>query len=111
MLCLCLATKKQLKFQRCAVGKSPQYTFYCKVVTQALACEAGVYSFTTDKNPHRVRVVHDFFCYSDKIWREGPKGGVLVLKDRYGLCRYITTNEAAMEEFMWAKLSAKSLHD
>jgi hypothetical protein len=46
-----------------------------------------------------------------KVWRVGPKGGVKVLHDqsftsKYG---YITTNEQAMKEFMWAKLSAEAL--
>jgi hypothetical protein len=51
---------------------------------------------------------------SDRIWMQGPRGGVKIVKDRinyyggfgYG---YITTNKKAMKEFTWIKLSARPL--
>lgn len=47
---------------------------------------------------------------SDKIWRQGPKGGVRVIKDRYKDCNsyYITKNKEKMKQFMWVKLQAKT---
>lgn len=50
--------------------------------------------------------------YSDKVWIQGSRGGVKVIKDREtytGLYGYVTKNEEEMKKFMWAKLKAKSL--
>lgn len=50
--------------------------------------------------------------YSDKVWIQGPRGGVKVIKDREtdtGPYGYVTKNEDEMKKFMWAKLKAKSL--
>ena len=51
---------------------------------------------------------------SDRIWCQGPRGGVKVVKDRInyyggGVYGYITTNKKAMKEFAWVKLSARPL--
>ena len=51
---------------------------------------------------------------SDRIWCQGPRGGVKVVKDRInyyggGVYEYITNNEKAMKEFSWVKLSARRL--
>ena len=47
----------------------------------------------------------------DRIWCQGPKGGVKIVKDRtrLALFGYVTKNEKAMKEFMWIKLKAKEL--
>jgi hypothetical protein len=48
--------------------------------------------------------------YSHKVWLQGSRGGVKIIKDRednnFG---YVTKNEELMKEFMWAKLKAQSL--
>jgi hypothetical protein len=51
---------------------------------------------------------------SDRIWCQGPRGGVKIVKDRinwyggtYG--GYVTRNKTAMKEFAWVKLSARPL--
>ena len=50
---------------------------------------------------------------SDKIWCQGPRGGVKIVKDRIeyprGMYGYVTHNEKAMKEFTWVKLSARPL--
>jgi hypothetical protein len=47
---------------------------------------------------------------SDKVWKQGPKGGVKIIKDSYNGCDlYITHNEKEMKEFMWAKLQAQEI--
>ena len=49
---------------------------------------------------------------SDRVWRQGPKGGVKITKDRYwwtGGSPYITKNEDKMKEFMWVKLQAEAI--
>lgn len=48
----------------------------------------------------------------DRVWMQGPKGGVKIVKDRqldinkYG---YVTKDEEVMKRFMWIKLKAKEL--
>ena len=51
---------------------------------------------------------------SDRIWCQGPRGGVKIVKDRInyyggGVYGYITTNKKAIKEFAWIKLSARPL--
>ncbi len=51
---------------------------------------------------------------SDRIWMQGPRGGVKIVKDRinyYGGAYggYVTNNKTAMKEFAWIKLSARPL--
>jgi hypothetical protein len=51
---------------------------------------------------------------SDRIWMQGPRGGVEIVKDRinyYGGAYggYVTNNKTAMKEFAWIKLSARPL--
>ena len=47
----------------------------------------------------------------DRVWMQGPRGGVKIVKDRIGgmYGRYITNNQKAMKEFAWVKLSARPL--
>ena len=50
---------------------------------------------------------------SHRVWCQGPKGGVKIVKDRItypgGVYGYVTHNEKAMKEFIWIKLKAKEL--
>ena len=50
---------------------------------------------------------------SDRVWCQGPRGGVKIVKDRRtypgGMYGYITNNNKAMKEFAWVKLRAKAL--
>ena len=50
---------------------------------------------------------------SDRVWCQGPKGGVKIVKDRMnypgGMYGYVTNNEKLMKKFMWIKLKAKEL--
>ena len=47
--------------------------------------------------------------FSDKVWRQGPKGGVKIVKDRNAPAssQYVTKDEKIMKEFMWVKLQAQ----
>ena len=50
--------------------------------------------------------------YSDRVWVQGPRGGVKIIKDqRSNLYGYVTGDERAMKEFMWVKLQAQPLHN
>ena len=73
--------------------------------------EAGVYSSLGYMNAWyggQSRLSYN----SDRIWCQGPRGGVKIIKDKttwpwlYG---YVTHNEKAMKEFIWLKLKAKEL--
>ena len=50
---------------------------------------------------------------SSRVWCQGPRGGVKIVKDRItypgGMYGYITKNNKAMKEFAWAKLSARHI--
>ena len=50
---------------------------------------------------------------SDRVWCQVPRGGVKIVKDRInypgGMHGYITTNNKAMKECAWIKLSARPL--
>ena len=50
---------------------------------------------------------------SDRVWCQGPRGGVKIVKDRRtypgGMYGYITNNNKAMKDFAWIKLSARHL--
>jgi hypothetical protein len=47
---------------------------------------------------------------SSKVWREGPRGGVKIIKNRnIGYYGYVTTNEEYMKEFVWVKLQAQAV--
>lgn len=82
-----------------------QYTYYCKVTSNKLYTP-GVYTFTAGayhRNPSLI-------SHSIKVWRQGPKGGVKLVKDRwswYGSNKYVTKDEKAIKEFMWVKLQAQ----
>ena len=77
--------------------------------------EAGVYSSPGYMNGFwggQSRLSYN----SDRVWCQGPKGGVKIVKDRvnlnfYGGGRYgyVTRNKTAMKEFAWIKLSARPL--
>lgn len=50
--------------------------------------------------------------YSNRVWKQGPRGGVKIIKDRQtnaNLYGYVTKNEEVMKQFMWVKLKAQSL--
>lgn len=50
--------------------------------------------------------------YSDRVWKQGPRGGVKIIKNRRDMTNvygYVTKNEKLMKEFMWVKLQAQTL--
>ena len=64
--------------------------------------------FNTQKD--RTLGYNRLITLSHKVWRQGPKGGVKIIKDKENWSRYfgyVTTNEKIMKEFMWVKLQAQ----
>ena len=54
--------------------------------------------------------VYTLIQNSSKVWRQGPQGGVKIIKNRdTGSRGYVTTNEDQMKEFVWIKLQARAV--
>lgn len=87
------------------------YQYYCEVNWDRPGRPRGVYTFSSPDHEYATRSNYDAVQCSDVIWRQGPGGGIKIVKDRR--CNYpvgyITTNEKYMEKFMWIKLQAKEL--
>ena len=92
------------------MAKSAVYTYYCEIYKDRYNFNKGVYTYTSDPRKHFKFLT--LMQYSDKIWRQGPKGGVKIIKDRteQAPSTYITKNKEFMKEFMWVKLQAKPYH-
>jgi hypothetical protein len=70
--------------------------------------------------PYRIEQWYhpQLFSHSDLVWQQGPKGGVKFILENWALCNgvkfrkhgYITTDDEAMKEFMWVKLTATDLN-
>ena len=46
---------------------------------------------------------------SRRVWRQGPRGGVKIVKDKKTYPGYITKNEKLMKDFVFIKLKAKEI--
>jgi hypothetical protein len=115
MLCLFSVTKKQLKFQGCAVVKiikNNRCTYYFELHQDRTdhidSWKAGVYSSPGYMLDHRVRQSR-LSQNSDRIWCQGPRGGVKIVKNRLhkhwsdksnqGKLGYVTNNKELMKDF------------
>lgn len=85
-----------------------EYTYYCEIHKDRYGFNKGIYTYSCGKRKEFKYL--ELNQFSDKIWRQGPKGGVKIVKDRQTRPRseYVTTNEKLMREFMWVKLQAQS---
>jgi hypothetical protein len=83
-------------------------TYYCLIEQESRGIQPGVYRMTLDRGQ---RLVRGYSELSNKIWRQGPRGGVKIIKDRigFGLYGYVTSNTEEMREFAWIKLQAKQI--
>lgn len=92
-----------------------QSTYYCEVNINRSDYKAGVYKVIAEQaNRHHtwLPVLNRLITMSDRVWKQGPKGGVKIVKSRtYELLPlgYVTTNEKYMKQFAWVKLRAKSI--
>lgn len=90
------------------------YTYYCEVRRRVREYPEGVYKVVADKgiDPRWFPALNRIITASDRVWKQGPKGGVKVVKAPWDHCwpfGYITTNKKYMKEFAWVKLRAKNL--
>jgi hypothetical protein len=101
----------QKTLQKCVETDMGDYTYYCEVKHRIPEYPQGVYRVVAGKLdwfPSVYRLVD----VSDRVWRQGPRGGVKVIKSRdwqLYITSYITNNEKYMQEFSWIKLQAKEL--
>ena len=90
------------------------YQYYCEVNWDSPGRPRGIYTFDSPDHKYATRTYYNVVQLSDVIWRQGPKGGVKVVKDRRGTYRtyplgYITSSKKHMERFLWVKLTAREL--
>jgi hypothetical protein len=87
------------------------YTYYCEVNHKQIDMEKGVYSVVADKGINHAWFpeLNRLITASDRVWKQGPKGGVKIVKSRDWLypIGYITTNDEWMKKFAWIKLKAR----
>ena len=77
-----------------------------------------VWHHKSDAGPRNLRwFVPKLFEESDKVWCQGPQGGVRLVHYNWALYSdvfrkygYITRDREAMKEFAWIKLKAKQLN-
>lgn len=82
------------------------YTFYCEIEVFNTD-KPTVYSFVSDSQS--TLGFKGAIRLSEKVWRQGPKGGVKVIKSKDNSIRsyYVTNNDNEMKKFMWVKLQAQ----
>ena len=85
-------------------------TYYCILDQRFGATSAGVYKVTMSVGQRTIP--RYFVSISDKVWFQGPRGGVKIKKDRSGLgyTGYLTNDPEFMKEFMWVKLKARAVN-
>jgi hypothetical protein len=88
-----------------------KYHYYCEVDWDRPDRPRGVYWFESPDHKYATKVHYNVVQFSSVIWRQGPGGGVKVVKDRRGTypLGYVTSSEKHMKKFMMIKLTAKPL--
>ena len=92
------------------------YIYYCEITKSRQDVNAGVYKVVADSSPNGTWYprLNRLVTVSERVWKQGPRGGVKVIKEpflgsNYYGHKYQTTNPRAMKEFAWVKLQAKPL--
>lgn len=93
------------------MAKATEFTYYCEVLVDRDYAKKGFYSFRAARGTSRFFDYNQLITVSDKVWRQGPKGGVKIVKSssEFVSSGYITANEELMKKFMWVKLQAQPL--
>lgn len=90
-----------------------RYVYYCEVNCDSREFRTGVYKVVANRelNCGWFPKLNMTIQFSDRVWKQGPKGGVKIIKDRdwQAPAGYITTDEMWMKKFAWVKLKAKTL--
>ncbi len=87
------------------------YTYYCEII-EDYTHEFSKGVTTIPYKREYLTKIRRCMSYSHRVWVQGPKGGVKIIKNRLSntnLYGYVTKNEGLMKEFMWVKLQAQTL--
>jgi hypothetical protein len=89
------------------------HTYYCEVKGNYDGHKAGIYKIVAGGDFSRLWFpqLNKLIQVSDRVWKQGPRGGVKIIKDRswpYPM-GYIKKDDQWMKKFFWIKLKAKSL--
>lgn len=89
------------------MGKGNDFTYYCEVHKDRYHIKKGIYTYTSDRRKYFKFL--ELMQFSDKVWRQGPRGGVKITKDinEFATFKYVTKDEKIMKQFMWVKLQAQ----
>ena len=92
----------------CAVVNN---TYYCELLDDyTWEFSKGVIIIPFRKE-YRTKIMR-CISYSHRVWSQGPRGGVKIIKDRIGNdYGYVTKNDELMKQFMWVKLKAQPLNN
>ena len=86
-------------------------TYYCEIADNyTYEFSKGVIAIPWRREYHTK--IMRCISYSHRVWKQGPRGGVKIIKDKRtskNLFGYVTKNDEAMKEFIWVKLKAQSL--
>ena len=113
MLFLSLVTRKHKIFQGCAVAKINSCIYYFEIDEDTHdginRWSKGVYASEGYTGGYFVGWKYAVWA-SKRVWRQGPKGGVKIVKGRgqHGYA-YVTKDEEMMKKFMWVKLKAQTI--
>lgn len=102
--------KRLATFLPCAVADTDKnYAYYCEVADNRDV-------WVGYGSPADTRGLGYYFTISDRIWRQGPRGGVKIIKDirkdNWGqMCgtQYVTRDQDLMKEFLMVKIRAVPL--
>lgn len=90
------------------------HTYYCEVNSKIREYPKGVYKVVADKgiNARWFPELNRIITVSDRVWKQGPKGGVKLVKTPWWedwSMGYVTRKDDYMREFLWAKIRAKEI--
>lgn len=92
------------------------YTYYCEVKDRVREYPAGVYKVVTSNRSVGpwYPVLNRLITVSDWVWKQGPKGGVKIVKAPWPKMMplgYVTSDKDYMQEFAWTKLRAQVIEN
>ena len=89
------------------------FQYYCEVKCSTPELLCGTYVFAKDTEAKFSALNFRLIQHSERVWRQGPRGGIKIIKDRASIGRwpvgYVSSSEEHAKEFMWVKLKAKEV--
>lgn len=84
-------------------------TYYYELPEALNNLQPGIYCRVIEPNTRKYnRFI--LYHYSERVWVQGPKGGVRLIKEHGNPhIGYVTKNNKKMKEFIWVKLKAQEI--